>query len=82
MAARKKAKKAEPTKRSALLGPIRQVCLSSVSMLALQAAMPPRRRAGVPVAHGADYGERSHSVVHYYKDGERHVVDLETSNGL
>lgn len=38
-------KKNEPTKRSALLGPVRQVCLSSVSMLALHAAMPaPRDR--------------------------------------
>ena len=65
MAARKKAKKAEPTKRSALLGPVRQVCLSSVSMPALQVAMPaPRDR------------------VHYYSDGQKRVVDLETSHGL
>ena len=69
MAARKKAKKAEPTKRSALLGPVRQVCLSSVSMLALQAAMPPARPA-------------PRDTVHYYKDGQRVVVDLETSHGL
>ena len=68
MAARKKAKKAEPTKRSALLGPIRQVCLSSVSIFALQAAMPPARHA--------------RDRMHYYKDGKRHVVDLETSHGL
>lgn len=69
MAARKKAKKAEPTKRSALLGPVRQVCLSSVSMFALQAAMPVPRPA-------------PRDGVHYYKDGKRHVVDLETSHGL
>lgn len=69
MAARKKAKKAEPTKRSALLGPVRQVCLSSVSMLALQAAMPPARPA-------------PRDRVHYYSDGQKHVVDLETSHGL
>ncbi len=61
-------KKAEPTKRSALLGPVRQVCLSSVSMLALQAAMPPARPP--------------RDTVHYYRDGKRHVVDLETSHGL
>lgn len=75
MAARKKAKKAEPTKRSALLGPIRQVCLSSVSMFALQAAMPAPRAPDGPV-----WDNRGR--VHYYKDGKRHVVDLETSHGL
>ena len=69
MAARKKAKKAEPTKRSALLGPVRQVCLSSVSMLALQVAMPAPRPA-------------PRDRVHYYSDGQKHVVDLETSHGL
>lgn len=78
----RRTKKNEPSKRSALLGPVRQVCLSSVSMLALQAAMPSPRSPGVPVAHGADYGERSHSVVHYYKDGKHVAVDLETSDGL
>lgn len=62
-------KKSEPTKRSALLGPYRQVCLSSVSMLALQVAMPPARSA-------------PRDRVHYYSDGQKHVVDLETSHGL
>ena len=61
-------KKAEPTKRSALLGPVRQVCLSSVSMLALQIAMPAPRPA--------------RDRMHYYSDGRKHVVDLETSHGL
>lgn len=68
MAGRRKAKKAEPSKRSALLGPWRTVCLSSVSMLALQVAMPPARSP--------------RDRVHYYSDGKRHVVDLETSYGL
>lgn len=68
MAARKKAKKAEPTKRSALLGPLRAACLSSVSLGTLALAMPPARPA--------------RDRVHYYSDGKRHVVDLETSHGL
>ena len=69
MAARKKAKKAEPTKRSALLGPVRTVCLSSVSLDTLILAMPVSRPA-------------PRDTVHYYRDGKRHVVDLETSHGL
>jgi len=69
MAARRKTKKAEPSKRSALLGPVRQVCLSSVSMFALQVAMPPPRPA-------------PRDRVHYYRDGQKHVVDLETGHGL
>lgn len=68
MAARRKTKNAEPSKRSALLGPIRQVCLSSVSTIALQAAMPPARTA--------------RDRVHYYRNGSRHIVDLETGHGL
>ena len=69
MAGRRKTKKAEPTKRSALLGPARQVCLSSVSMLALRIAMPAPRPA-------------TRDKVHYHSDGQKHVVDLETSDGL
>lgn len=67
MAGRKK-KVAEPTKRSELLAPWNAVLLSSVSLLALVAAMPePKpRRDGVV----------------YYSDGQRHVVDIETGHVL
>ena len=68
MAARRKTKKDETPKRASVLAPLRAVCLSSVSYGALALAMPPARPA--------------RDRVHYYSDGERHVVDLETSHGL
>jgi hypothetical protein len=69
MAPRKKAKKAEPSKRRSILAPLRTACLSSVSLDTLALVMPPPRRA-------------PRDSVHYYSDGKRHVVDLETSHGL
>lgn len=69
MAPRKKAKKAEPSKRQSILAPLRAVCLSSVSLDTLTLAMPAPRPA-------------PRDTVHYYRDGKRHVVDLETSHGL
>lgn len=69
MAGRRKTKKDEKARRPSILAPVRQVCLSSVSMLALQVAMPVPRPA-------------PRDKVHYYSDGQKHVVDLETSNGL
>lgn len=69
MAARRKTKKAEPSKRASVLAPLRAACLSSVSYDALALAMPPMR-------------SEPRDKVHYYSDGKRHVVDLETSHGL
>lgn len=67
MAARRK--KNETTKRPSVLAPLRAACLSSVSLDTLALVMPPMR-------------SEPRDKVHYYRNGSRHVVDLETSHGL
>jgi hypothetical protein len=62
MASRRK--KHEASKRRPVLGPWQAACLSSVSMSVLTLTMPPARPA--------------RDRVHYLKDGERHVRDVQS----